>query len=197
VASDVSEIEARSAAQREAPPRQRPVRPHRFRFMLIYGGLVAVLAAAAVGVVVYAGRSINPSPAWSSFKPSGGGLGEAKQIASRVAKDYRLPNGAQLVDVIAKPPSLSDTTTTIPIRILAVRGAKGGVDEVSEVSPTDTVMYSLCGLGRQCAIATGKPSVARGVLVRREILELALYTFKYTGGIKNVIAFMPPVYLNV
>ena len=32
----------------------------------------------------------------------------------------------------------------------------------------------------------------RGTLVRREILELALYTFKYVGGIKNVIAFMPP-----
>jgi hypothetical protein len=28
--------------------------------------------------------------------------------------------------------------------------------------------------------------------VRREILELALYTFKYVGSVKNVIAFMPP-----
>jgi hypothetical protein len=53
-------------------------------------------------------------------------------------------------------------------------------------------MFSLCGLGQSCAIATGKASVARGRLVRREILELALYTFKYVGGIKNVVAFMPP-----
>ena len=53
-------------------------------------------------------------------------------------------------------------------------------------------MYSLCGLGTSCSIATGKASVQRGTLVRREILELALYTFKYVGGIKNVIAFMPP-----
>ena len=53
-------------------------------------------------------------------------------------------------------------------------------------------MYSLCGLGQSCAIATGKPSVERGTLVRREILELALYTFKYVGGVKSVIAFMPP-----
>jgi hypothetical protein len=54
-------------------------------------------------------------------------------------------------------------------------------------------MYSLCGVGASCSIATGKASVQRGTLVRREILELALYTFKYAGGIKNVIAFMPPV----
>ena len=53
-------------------------------------------------------------------------------------------------------------------------------------------MYSLCGLGASCSIATGTPSVERGELVRREILELALYTFKYVGGIENVIAFMPP-----
>ena len=53
-------------------------------------------------------------------------------------------------------------------------------------------MYSLCGLGTSCSIATGKASVERGELVRREILELALYTFKYVGGVKNVIAFMPP-----
>jgi hypothetical protein len=53
-------------------------------------------------------------------------------------------------------------------------------------------MYSLCGLGTSCSIATGKASVERGRLVRREIFELALYTFKYVGGVKNVIAFMPP-----
>ena len=53
-------------------------------------------------------------------------------------------------------------------------------------------MFSLCGLGQSCAIATGKASVERGTLVRREILELALYTFKYVGGVNHVIAFMPP-----
>jgi hypothetical protein len=28
--------------------------------------------------------------------------------------------------------------------------------------------------------------------VRREILELALYTFKYVRGVQHVVAFMPP-----
>jgi hypothetical protein len=52
-------------------------------------------------------------------------------------------------------------------------------------------MYTLCGLGTACSIAEGKPSIARGQLLRREALELALYTFKYVDGIDSVIALMP------
>jgi len=167
--------------------------PHRLRFSLIYGALGAILVAALVGVVVFASRSIDPGPKWSVWKPSGGGLGASKQIADHVAQTYRLPSGAQLVDVIAKAPSVSPASSvTIPIHYLAVRGTKGAGDQISTVSPTDSVMYSLCGLGASCSIATGKASVERGRLVRREIFELALYTFKYVGGVKNVIAFMPP-----
>ncbi len=166
---------------------------HRHRFLFIYGLLAAVLGAAVVGVVAYAGRTISPGPAWSTWKPSGGGLGAAKQIADQVGKAYRLPNGDQLVDVIAKAPSVSPPTgAVVPIHYVAVRGTKSAQDQIITVSSSDSVMYSLCGLGTSCAIATGKGSVQRGTLVRREILELALYTFKYVGGIKKVIAFMPP-----
>jgi hypothetical protein len=73
-----------------------------------------------------------------------------------------------------------------------VRGPKGKVDDVQQVSNSDTFMLSLCGLGQSCSIATGKPSVQRGTLVRREILEMALYTFKYVSGAKRIVAFMPP-----
>jgi hypothetical protein len=73
-----------------------------------------------------------------------------------------------------------------------VQGSNGKFGEVAAVSPTDSIMYLLCGLGTACTIATGAPSVERGELVRREILELALYTFKYVPGIDSVLAFMPP-----
>jgi hypothetical protein len=170
-----------------APP------PHKLRFALIYGALGAILVAAVVGLVIFASRSIDPGPKWSAWKPSGGGLGASKQIADHVGQTYRLPGGAQLVDVIAKAPSVSPASSvTIPIHYLAVRGTKGAGDQISPVTSSDSVMYSLCGLGASCAIATGKASVERGRLVRREILQLALYTFKYVGGVKNVIAFMPP-----
>jgi hypothetical protein len=167
--------------------------PHRLRFSLIYGGLGAVLVGAIVVLVLYAGKSIAPGPSWSSWKPRGGGEGAAKQIAAHVAQAYRLSSGAQLVDVIAKAPEVSPASTVaIPIHYVAIRGTKGQGDKIVQVSSSNSIMYSLCGLGSSCAIATGKPTVERGTLVRREILELALYTFKYVGGVKSVIAFMPP-----
>jgi hypothetical protein len=180
----------------ERPIASRPsgggAQPHRGRFFFIYAILGLAVAAAIVGIVVYAGRSINPGPAWSSWKPSGGGLGAAKQIAEHVSPGYRLPDGNQLVDVIAKGPAVSSGGQTIPIPFIALRGPKGKVDQIQQVSNSDTFTFSLCGLGQACSIATGKPSVARATLVRREILELALYTFKYVHGVKHVVAFMPP-----
>ena len=50
----------------------------------------------------------------------------------------------------------------------------------------------LCGLGSECSIATGTRDRARERLVRREALELALYTFKYVPSVNAVIAYMPP-----
>jgi hypothetical protein len=199
VASDLTPADAGISAPvappapAPAPPREaRP--PHWYRFLLVYGVLGAVLAAAIAGVVVYAGRSINPAPKWSAWHPSGGGLGAAKQVAATVGKEYRLPDGSQLVDVIAKAPSVSGGTTgggQVPIHYFAIHSSTGG-DQIYPVSSSDSVMYQLCGLGPSCSIATGKPSVARGTLVRREVLELALYTFKYVGGVKSIVAFMPP-----
>lgn len=197
MAADLTSGETTPAAGLPAlqPPAEHSPRssaPHRWRFLFIYGTLAVVLGLAIAAVVVYAGRSISPGPTWSSWKPSGGGLGAAKQIADHVGSTYRLPSGQQLVDVIAKAPSVSPANQQIPIHYVAVRGAKGSGDQIYSVDSSNSVMYSLCGLGQACSISSGKPSVARGTLVRREILELALYTFKYVGGVKDVIAFMPP-----
>jgi hypothetical protein len=196
MASDLTHPEV--AASTPAPSPEQPdssaqlTPEHRMRFYVVYGILAAVLGAAIAGTAIYAGRTISPAPAWSSWKPSGGGQGAAKQIAEHVARGYRLPDGNQLVEVFSKPPSVSPTNTTVPIHYVVVKGPKGGYNEEAAISSTNSVMYSLCGLGTSCSIATGKPSVERGTLVRREILELALYTFKYVNGIKHVIAFMPP-----
>jgi hypothetical protein len=196
MASDLTSAESAVPAPTPASPpagSSPAPRPHRFRFFFIYGALGGVLAVAVIGVVVFAGRAIDPGPRWSPWKPSGGGLGAAKQIAAHVGSSYHLPSGDQLVDVIAKAPSVSPASNqSIPIHYIAVRGTKGSGDQIFGVSSSDSVMYSLCGLGDSCSITSGKPSQQRGTLVRREILELALYTFKYVGGIKNVIAFMPP-----
>jgi len=190
-ATDITDPQV-SPVDRPTLPEPKPVGAHRRRFVIIYGLLGLVLAAAIAGVVIYAGRTINPGPAWSSWKPGGGGLGAVNQIASHVAPNYRLPDGHQLVDVIVRSSSVTSGGQTVAIPLIAVRGPKGKVDDVAQVSSSDTFMLSMCGLGESCSIATGTPSVKRGTLVRREILEMALYTFKYVRGAKRVVAFMPP-----
>jgi hypothetical protein len=56
-----------------------------------------------------------------------------------------------------------------------------------------TIAYNLCGVGSSnCAIGVGTPSTERLLLLRREALELALYTFKYVSGTDNVVAILPP-----
>jgi hypothetical protein len=57
----------------------------------------------------------------------------------------------------------------------------------------NTIAYNLCGIGgSNCAIGVGTPTAARLLLLRREALELALYTFKYITGTTNVVAILPP-----
>lgn len=193
MATDLTTTESAAPAPEPKPVAPvRQVRPHRWRFVFLYGTLAAVLGVGIAGLVVYAGRTISPGPTWSAWHPHGGGQGAVKEIAAHVSKSYRLPSGKQLVDVIAKAPSVSPANQQIPIHFVAIRGKNGVGDKIIELTPSNSVMYSLCGLGTSCAIEAGKPSVERGTLVRRQILELALYTFKYVDGMKNVIAFMPP-----
>ncbi len=53
-------------------------------------------------------------------------------------------------------------------------------------------MYTLCGLGTACSIKEGKPTAARSQLLRREALELALYSFTYLDGIDSTLVLFPP-----
>ena len=54
-------------------------------------------------------------------------------------------------------------------------------------------MYTLNGLGPHGSIKGGKPTNERGALVRREALELALYTFRYIDDVDMVVALLPPL----
>jgi hypothetical protein len=192
-ASEPNDVEKPDVSPVERPivPEPPAGNPHRLRFALLYGLLAIVLGVAVAGAALYATDSIAPSAAWSSWEPGGGGLGRANQIAAHVAKEYHLPSGEQLVEVFAKPPSVSPADQQIPLHYVVVQRANSN-DPAIPINSDDTVQYSLCGLGSSCAIAKGTPSVQRGTLVRREILELALYTFKYMQGVDNVVAFMPP-----
>jgi hypothetical protein len=191
MASDLTGVRASPEAQETKPTPARRRMAHRVRFLFVYGILAAALGAGIAGIVLLVGTGTTTAKRpWSQWEPTKEGQARVSQIASQVSKEYRLSKGGgQLVDVIAKPPSVQD----VPIKAVAVRNpTSGDADEVSLFDDSNSVMFVLCGGGQACSIAKGKPTVERGRLVRRETLELALYTFKYVGNIDYVVAFMPP-----
>jgi hypothetical protein len=172
------------------PPAREDVRVHRARFAIAYLAL-AVAAGAGIGAafLLLGDRGEQIGAPWSGWRPTGSESGYAKEIADYVAPRYRLPSGAQLVAVpLAGPPKVQN----VAVRAVAIR-PEAGSNEGIEILPTDdSLMYVLCGLGEQCAIAEGEPSEERHRLLRREALELALYTFKYVDDVDSVIALLPP-----
>ncbi len=160
--------------------------PHSRKFLVAMVALFA-LAAAAIAVsvaVLVSPRSSGSGPAWSAWSPPDSGVAGEREIANEVSPYYRASPSSQLVVVTAR--NISDTGTTTQ---LALRDPTSGT--LSAISGTSAV-YTMCGLGPSCAISTGTPSQARLLLLRREALELALYTFKYISGVDNVVAILPP-----
>jgi hypothetical protein len=115
-----------------------------------------------------------------------------EQIASFVSRPYRLDGGSrQLVAVtVSRPPLLETNPPSTVTRVAVASGTSE--EEIDVLDADDTAAYVLCGLGEGCAIREGRATDERGRLLRREALELALYTFKYVDGVKSVVAFLPP-----
>ncbi|HEX8857194.1 MAG TPA: hypothetical protein VF752_16485 [Thermoleophilaceae bacterium] len=180
--SHSTELERRRPAEIEMPGVSAEPYMGRFRFVLGALGGFAV-AAIAIAVIIGVGGKPAPGPAWSAWKPHGGNGDKIQQIAHHIGPTYHLPDGNQLVAVNAGPLALQGAPVAItvrtPTRIDSVDGSNG-------------VLYTLCGLGDKCSIDKGKPSNARGVLLRREALELALYTFRYVDKANIVVALLPP-----
>lgn len=162
------------------------------RFHLAYFVLAILLGVGAGGLVVLLARPAPDHSPWSEWKPTGRGLAAMQEIAGYVGKRYRLPSGNQLVGVIAQPPQLQQQ---VPVSAVAVSSGLPDerADEIKVFRANDSILYILCGLGGQaCSIPEGKPSTERALLLRREGLELALYTFRYVKNVNSVLAIVPP-----
>jgi hypothetical protein len=163
---------------------------HAKRFRIIMGALTFVAVAALVLAGVLAAtstQSTDSGPSWAAFKPTSDKIAPgASQIADYVGRQYRLPNNQQIVLVTGGPMELQDLPMKIAVREPAAAG--GDIDVVEGKG----VLYRMCGLGDKCAIASGKATPERALLLRREALELALYSFHDLDDIQNVVVFMPP-----
>ena len=185
---------APTQAAPESPPAPvaAPVTtPHQRHFKIFNLALIALAGLAvslAVGIALNGGgSSAGEGSSWSAFQPSNKKVGAgAAEIAAYVGPKYRLPNGQQMVLVTGGPLEIEGLPVRIAVRHSAAAG--GGVDLLNGGG----ALYRLCGLGPKCSIASGKASKERGLLLYREALELALYSFHDLKDVDNVVVFMPP-----
>jgi hypothetical protein len=173
---------------------------YRTRFAAVYLAL-AVVAGAAIGalIVLLARPEPAPEPAWSAWQPSGSTDARVRQIASYVSSQYRLASGRPLaVATVEAPPrvTISADQPDLPVKQIVIQpDTSEGQQEASDVTVVDgdsTVVFKLCGLGQDCSISEGTASPDRYTLLRREALELALYTFKYVDDVDAVTVMLPP-----
>lgn len=188
--------------------RQRARSPHAPRFRVATVILFGLAAAALVAAIVIgsSGRDSSSSSAqpWSLWKPTDSGNQGAREIADYLAPTYRISAANQL-DVItvvnlesqaaqeAAAQAQANGTTASAQSGLQVAVRPSASSSQVRLLGGNTIAYNLCGIGaKNCAIGTGKPSSERLLLLRRQALELALYTFKYLGATDNVLAVLPP-----
>ncbi len=208
MADDVTNHTASAAPSTEAVGQTLPARQpdraerarrtaYRGRFVAFYA-VLGIIAGAGIGaaVALMAEGAPEPPPAWSQWEPSGSSERRAAQVGEHVSGLYRLPSGDQLAAVTyTGPPTVTGPEgASFQVRAVAIRpNTPVSEDEIETFDARRTVMYTLCGLGRSCSISEGEPTVERGALLRREALELALYTFKHVGGdVESVLVLLPP-----
>jgi hypothetical protein len=158
-------------------------------------GLLAanlVVLAGAVGVLVLFAYLVSrgTSNSWSSYKPRGGDVfTKAQNMADHVAPAYKY-NGEPIAVVLAQPLLYQDAVvdgiafTRQPFRKIG--------SPLKQFEPSgSTVAYVFCGSAARCGLpSTGAQDTVP--LLRRETLELALYTFKYTPSVDSIVGLLPP-----
>jgi len=168
--------------------------PHVARFQFASGALIVVAIFAVVAAIIFGAtteKTTTAGSAWATFKPSSNGLDSGpKEIADYVSRQYRFPTGEQLVAATGGPLELCASAECLPMRI-AVRESAADGGDISLLEGRG-VLYRLCGLGEKCAFDKGKPTPERHLLLRREALELALYSFHDLEDVDHVVVFLPP-----
>lgn len=158
-------------------------------------GLLAanlVVLAGAVGVLALFAYLVSrgTSNSWSSYQPKGGDVfTKAQNMADHVAPAYKY-NGAPIAVVQAQPLVYQDAVvdgiafTRQPFRKIG--------SPLKQFEPSgSTVAYVFCGSAARCGLpSTGAQDTVP--LLRRETLELALYTFKYTPSVDSIVGLLPP-----
>lgn len=209
MAQDVIPAEAPETAALPEPGRAERARTsgYHFRFSMVYALLAAVAAGSIAALVVVVTRpDAVKAQNWSKFEPTGSPIARTRQIATQVSGEYKLEPGHKLAAVVPSPLQTTrflqgdsgPVSVEVPISTLAVQpDVSTGKHEAGDFklyNASTTVAYQMCGFGttaQNCAIS-GTATNARGQLLRREALELSLYTLKYVPGTNAVLTYLPP-----
>ena len=182
--------------------------------MLVGCAIGALLIAVSVAISSSgdgSGSGSGSGLTWSSWKPPESGTLGARDIAAYVSPSYRIDPVNQLAVVtVVNLESASDAAAAASAAnagTATAATAATGLAVAIHPSPTssaisllngNTIAYDLCGVGgKNCAIGVGTPSRDRLLLLRREALELALYTLRYLHGVQNVVVILPPGHTEV
>jgi len=180
----------------ELPRLERPKAVHGGRFMIGYMVVVLMVGAVLVtlAVITRGGSNSSSTDAQVAGIPvKENGFQRAREIATEIGRQYRGANGEQIVAVTAQPGEVSG----LPLQYIALRHGRNRPlteGDVSVIDPGETALFSFCGLGGQqnCSLP-GEASPDRLMLLRREAVELSLYTFKFLPEVETVVSLFPPV----
>jgi hypothetical protein len=163
----------------------------RGRFAVAYLVLGTAVGAALGALIVLVERpGPQPPPAWSAWQPQASSeTSRLLEIASHVGGEYRLPSGNPLVGVTIDGPAKGKNLKAI---LIPTKAKPSTLADFERFDESKSAIFLLCGLAGNCKIGEGQPTSARGAVIRREALELALYTMKYNKPIDNVLVFVPP-----
>jgi hypothetical protein len=185
-------VEERREPETVPPIAQRRSAAYTRRFVLAYVLVIAVFAGMVVLFAILVSRSDSSASRWSSYHPKGRDeLTKAQNLANYVAPRY-IDEGSPVAVVEAQPLVVQNTLVDgIAFSRGTSRGTIGG--GLKQFEPADgTIMYVFCGPGNKCG-PSPTATAQTDTLLRRESLELALYTFKYWQGIDSVVALLPPL----
>lgn len=185
--------------QAERLPRERTPHIDRFRIMMAALVGIAVVALALAVAVASRGSQSVAQAQWSSWSPAGTSDVGTQEIAGHIAPYYRLSSTQQLD--VANPIQLTSANSagvisgsglTVALNYSSSTSGSSAVAPQLSLLSGKTVAYNLCGVGASNCSLPGTPSTARMLLLRREALELALYTLRYVSGTFNVVVVLPP-----
>ena len=167
-----------------------PLPPSRYRarFGFVTGVLLGCGIAVAVLLLVLltsrgGKREEGLARDWSSWRPdTSDTFTGANEIAKHIQPTYRNEKKKPLASVTGGPIAFGQ----YPLAVAIPTG-----DNVQLYNSTG-IQYTLGGAGKGGLLRDSKPSKARNRLLRREALELSLYSFRYLPDVTMVVTLLPP-----